>query len=280
MVDHKKVEQAIRLLLEGIGEDPDREGLAETPDRIARMYEEICGGMNEDAAEHLKKTFTAENNEMVVEKDITFYSMCEHHMLPFYGKVHIAYIPDGKVVGLSKLARTVEVFARRLQLQEQMTAQIADALMENLHPKGVMVLAEAEHMCMTMRGIKKPGSKTVSVVTRGAFEELLKLEDKCKYAQEIDSTGAVMAKVAATPGAIGYVSLDVIDDTVHTLKIDGVEPTEENIKAGSYTLQRPFVMATKGEISEQSEAVQELFNYINSDEGQQIVSKVGLISAK
>ena len=105
--------------------------------------------MNEDAAEHLKKTFTAENNEMVVEKDITFYSMCEHHMLPFYGKVHIAYIPDGKVVGLSKLARTVEVFARRLQLQEQMTAQIADALMENLHPKGVMVLAEAEHMCMT-----------------------------------------------------------------------------------------------------------------------------------
>lgn len=125
MVDHKKVEQAIRLLLEGIGEDPDREGLVETPDRIARMYEEICGGMNEDAAEHLKKTFTAENNEMVVEKDITFYSMCEHHMLPFYGKVHIAYIPDGKVVGLSKLARTVEVFARRLQLQEQMTAQIA-----------------------------------------------------------------------------------------------------------------------------------------------------------
>lgn len=116
--------------------------------------------------------------------------------------------------------------------------------------------------------------------TRGAFEELLKLEDKCKYAQEIDSTGAVMAKVAATPGAIGYVSLDVIDDTVHTLKIDGVEPTEENIKAGSYTLQRPFVMATKGEISEQSEAVQKLFNYINSDEGQQIVSKVGLISAK
>lgn len=116
--------------------------------------------------------------------------------------------------------------------------------------------------------------------TRGAFEELLQLEDKCKYAQEIDSTGAVMAKVAATPGAIGYVSLDVIDDTVHTLKIDGAEPTEENIKAGSYTLQRPFVMATKGEISEQSEAVQELFNYINSDEGQEIISKVGLISAK
>lgn len=116
--------------------------------------------------------------------------------------------------------------------------------------------------------------------TRGAFEELLGLEDKCKYAQEIDSTGAVMAKVAATPGAIGYVSLDVIDDTVHTLKIDGVEPTEENIKAGTYALQRPFVMATKGEISEQSQAVQELFKYIDSEEGKQVISKVGLVSAK
>ena len=170
MVDHKKVEQAIRLLLEGIGEDPDREGLAETPDRIARMYEEICGGMNEDAAEHLKKTFTAENNEMVVEKDITFYSTCEHHLLPFYGKVHIGYIPDGKVVGLSKLARTVEVYAKRPQIQEQLTAQIADALMEYLKPQGAMVMLEAEHMCMTMRGVKKPGSKTVTFVTRGVFD--------------------------------------------------------------------------------------------------------------
>ena len=178
MVDHKKVEQAIRLLLEGIGEDPDREGLAETPDRIARMYEEICGGMNEDAAEHLKKTFTAENNEMVVEKDITFYSMCEHHMLPFYGKVHIAYIPDGKVVGLSKLARTVEVFARRLQLQERLTAQIADAFMEHLAPQGVMVMIEAEHMCMTMRGIKKPGSQTVTLARRGVFETDPSLEER------------------------------------------------------------------------------------------------------
>ena len=176
MVDREKVEQAVRLLLEGIGEDVNREGLIETPARIARMYGEICGGMDENAGEHLKKTFTAENNEMVVEKDITFYSMCEHHMLPFYGKVHIAYIPDGKVVGLSKLARTVEVYARRLQLQEQMTAQIADALMEHLKPKGVMVLA-AEHMCMTMRGVKKPGSKTVSVVTRGEFEDNEKLQN-------------------------------------------------------------------------------------------------------
>ena len=165
MIDHEKIEQAVRLLLEGIGEDVNREGLLETPDRIARMYEEIYGGMEEDAGIHLSKTFTVESREMVIEKDITFYSTCEHHLLPFYGKAHIAYIPDGKVVGLSKLARTVEVFARRLQLQE------------HLHPKGVMLLAEAEHMCMTMRGIKKPGSKTVSVVTRGAFEENEKLQN-------------------------------------------------------------------------------------------------------
>ena len=171
MVDKNKVEQAIRLLLEGIGEDVEREGLKETPNRIARMYEEICGGMDQDAEEYLSKTFTVENSDMVVEKDITFYSMCEHHMLPFFGKVHVAYIPNGKVVGLSKLARTVEVYARRLQLQEQMTAQIADALMEYLAPKGVMVMAEAEHTCMTMRGVKKPGSKTVNVVTRGVFED-------------------------------------------------------------------------------------------------------------
>lgn len=169
MIDQEKVKQAVKLLLEGIGEDINREGLADTPDRIARMYEEIYGGMDEDAAEHLKKTFHVDNNEMVIEKDITFYSTCEHHLLPFYGKAHIAYIPDGKVVGLSKLARTVEVFAKRLQLQEQLTGQIAEALMENLHPKGVLVMVEAEHMCMTMRGIKKPGSQTVTIVKRGEF---------------------------------------------------------------------------------------------------------------
>ncbi len=171
MVDREKVQMAIRLLLEGIGEDPEREGLKETPDRIARMYEEICSGMGKTAEEHLSKTFTVNNNEMVIEKDITFYSMCEHHMLPFFGKVHIAYIPDGKVAGLSKLARTVEVYARRLQLQEQMTAQIAEDLMKYLHPKGVMVMVEGEHTCMTMRGVKKPGSKTVSVVSKGVFFE-------------------------------------------------------------------------------------------------------------
>ena len=171
MMDQDKIKQAVRLLLEGIGENPDREGLKETPDRIARMYEEIYGGVEEDATAHLSKTFQAANNEIVVEKDITFYSTCEHHMLPFYGKAHIAYVPDGKVVGLSKLARTVDIFAKKLQLQEQMTAQIADALVENLCPKGVMVMLEAEHMCMTMRGIKKPGSQTVTIVKRGVFQE-------------------------------------------------------------------------------------------------------------
>lgn len=169
MVDQEKVKQAVRLLLEGIGENPNREGLLETPDRIARMYEEIYGGMDQSAEVHLQKTFHAKDNEMVVEKEIPFYSTCEHHLLPFFGQAHVAYIPDGKVVGLSKLARTVDVYARRPQIQEQLTGQIADALMSCLHPKGVMVLIEAEHLCMSMRGIKKPGSKTVTVVKRGEF---------------------------------------------------------------------------------------------------------------
>lgn len=171
MVDKQKVQEAIRLLLEGIGEDVNREGLVDTPERVARMYEEICGGLEETADVHLSKTFTSTNSEMVIEKDITFYSLCEHHLMPFYGKAHIAYIPNGKVVGLSKLARTVEVFARRPQIQEQLTVQIADAIMENLNAKGVMVYMEAEHMCMTMRGIKKPGSKTVTTACRGLFLE-------------------------------------------------------------------------------------------------------------
>lgn len=171
MVDEKKVREAITLLLEGIGEDVNREGLKDTPNRIARMYTEILAGNDDDAEVHLAKRFHVENNEMVLEKDIVFYSMCEHHMMPFYGKAHIAYIPNGEVVGLSKLARTVEVYARRLQIQEQMTAQIADAMMEELNPQGVMVVLEAEHLCMTMRGIKKPGSKTVTMATRGTFEQ-------------------------------------------------------------------------------------------------------------
>lgn len=171
MIDQEKIKMAVKLLLEGIGEDINREGLVETPDRIARMYEEIFGGMDEDAGEHLSKVFTAENNGLVLEKDIVFYSMCEHHMMPFYGKAHVAYIPNGKVAGLSKLARTVEVYAKRLQIQEQMTGQIADAIMQYLAPQGVMVLVEAEHMCMTMRGVKKPGSKTVSIAARGVFQD-------------------------------------------------------------------------------------------------------------
>ena len=168
MVDKQKVEQAIRLLLEGIGEDITREGLIDTPDRIARMCEEI---LDQEADHHLLKQFPVENNEIVLEKDITFYSMCEHHLMPFYGKAHLAYIPDGKVTGLSKLARTVEVYARRPQIQERLTVQIADALERALSPKGIMVMLEAEHTCMTMRGVKKPGSKTITTVTRGAFKE-------------------------------------------------------------------------------------------------------------
>lgn len=178
MVDQDKIREAVGLLLEGIGEDTGREGLAETPDRIARMYAEIFSGMEEDAAIPLSKVFTVDSGEMVLEKDIVFYSMCEHHMMPFFGKAHVAYIPDGKVVGLSKLARTVEIYAKRLQIQERMTGQIADAIMEHLAPKGAMVVLEAEHMCMTMRGVKKPGSKTVSIAVRGAFENNVELQNR------------------------------------------------------------------------------------------------------
>lgn len=170
MIDENKIREGVKLILEGVGEDASREGLIDTPDRIARMYKEILAGMNEDPKVHLTRTFNAPTGDMVVEKDITFYSMCEHHMMPFYGKAHVAYIPDGKVVGISKLARCVETFAKRLQLQEQLTSQIADSIMEYLCPKGAMVVIEAEHMCMTMRGVKKPGSKTVTLACRGVFE--------------------------------------------------------------------------------------------------------------
>ena len=171
MVNKAKIEEAVTLLLEAIGEDVNREGLVETPARIARMYEEIFSGLNESSQELLSKRFRVDNNDMVLEKDIVFYSMCEHHLLPFYGKAHVAYIPNGEVVGLSKIARTVEVYAKRPQLQERMTNQIADAIMEQLGARGVMVMVEAEHMCMTMRGIKKPGSRTVTCVKRGEFEK-------------------------------------------------------------------------------------------------------------
>lgn len=180
MIDQDKIKKAIYMLLEGIGENPTRPGLIETPDRIARMYTEIFAGMEQDGKEILSKVFQVKEESaesMVIEKDITFYSTCEHHLLPFYGKAHIAYIPSGQVVGLSKLARTVEVFAKRPQLQEQLGSQIADAIMEYLKPKGVLVMLEAEHMCMTMRGVKKPGSKTVTMVTRGSFLENASLQD-------------------------------------------------------------------------------------------------------
>ncbi|MBR5597483.1 MAG: GTP cyclohydrolase I FolE [Lachnospiraceae bacterium] len=173
MVNKEKIIEGIKLIIEGIGEDLEREGLKETPERIARMYEEeLFSGLYEDVSIHMQKRFHVEDNQIVMEKDIPFYSMCEHHFLPFFGNVHIAYVPNGEVLGLSKLARCVEVFARRPQIQERMTAQIADAIMEHLNPKGVMVMVEAkEHMCMSMRGVKKPGTKTVTLVTRGCFED-------------------------------------------------------------------------------------------------------------
>ena len=178
MIDKEKVEQAVRLFLEAIGEDPNRPGLVETPDRIGRMCFELFGGLEQTAAEPLKKRFAVDANNLVMEKDITFYSVCEHHFLPFYGKVHIAYLPNGEVVGLSKLARTVEVFARRPQLQEQLTHQIASAIMDALHPQGVMVRIEAEHMCMTMRGIKKPGTQTVTTAMLGCFKTDIAMQNQ------------------------------------------------------------------------------------------------------
>ena len=175
-MDQEKIREGVKLILEGIGEDVNREGLLDTPDRIARMCEQIFGGLTQSAEPHLSKQFSCDSNGMVVEKDITFYSCCEHHLLPFYGKAHIAYIPNGKVAGLSKLARTVEVYARRPQIQEQLTAQVADALEEYLQPQGVMVMMEAEHMCMTMRGVQKPGTKTTTIVTRGVFDNDFQLQ--------------------------------------------------------------------------------------------------------
>ena len=178
MIDQEKVREAVTMFLTAIGEDPNRPGLVETPDRIARMCAELFGGLTQTAAEPLAKRFPVDENNLVMEKDITFYSVCEHHLLPFYGKVHIAYVPDGSVVGLSKLARTVEVFARRPQIQEQLTTQIANAIMNELHPQGVMVMVEAEHMCMTMRGIKKPGTKTVTASMLGCFEKDVALQER------------------------------------------------------------------------------------------------------
>jgi GTP cyclohydrolase I len=171
VIDKTKIEQAVKLILEAIGEDPTREGLVDTPKRIASMYQEIFAGMDYNPTELLKVSFTEYHDELVLVKDIPIYSMCEHHLLPFYGKAHVAYIPrGGKVVGISKLARVAEVYAQRPQLQERLTSQIADCINEALHPFGVAVIIQAEHMCMTMRGIRKPGSLTITSAVRGLFE--------------------------------------------------------------------------------------------------------------
>ena len=160
------------LILEGIGEDPEREGLRETPARVARMYEEVLGGLEEDPSRHFDVTFDEGHEEIVLVGDIPFFSMCEHHLAPFFGKAHVAYIPgeDGRICGISKLARLVDGFAKRPQVQERLTGQIADTLVEALHPAGVIVVLEAEHMCMSMRGVKKPGAKTTTRAVRGCFE--------------------------------------------------------------------------------------------------------------
>ena len=170
MIDQEKIRKAMRMMIEAIGEDPDREGLAGTPDRVARMYTEIFSGLETNPRELLQVCFHEEHDEMVLVKDIPFYSMCEHHFLPFIGKAHVAYIPaNGKITGLSKLARVVDSVAKRPQLQERLTGEVADILVECLAPKGVVVVVEAEHLCMSMRGIKKAGSKTVTSAVRGIF---------------------------------------------------------------------------------------------------------------
>jgi GTP cyclohydrolase I len=171
-MDLPRIERAVRDILEAIGEDPDRDGLARTPERVARMYAEIFGGLHEDPARHLTVTFEAEHDEMVLVRDIPLYGACEHHLIPFAGRAHVAYIPgaDGRITGLSKIARLVEGFARRPQVQERLTTQIADALASALQPDGVLVMIEAEHLCMSMRGVKKPGSLTVTSAVRGLFK--------------------------------------------------------------------------------------------------------------
>ena len=171
-MDRRKIERAVRLLLEGIGEDVSRPGLVDTPRRVAQMCEEIYGGMRIDPAKVIKPLRSEEHDEIVLIRDIPFYSMCEHHMLPFIGRAHVAYIPKGnRVTGLSKIARVVDAFARRLHVQERLTTDIADLIMKKLKPKGVMVVVEAEHLCMSMRGVRKPGVQTVTSAVRGMFRK-------------------------------------------------------------------------------------------------------------
>jgi GTP cyclohydrolase IA len=169
-INRAQIEEAVRLILEAVGEDPNREGLLDTPKRVAKMYEEVFSGLTIDPKEYFETIFSEDHEELVLVKDIPFYSMCEHHLVPFHGIAHVAYVPkNGKVAGLSKLARVVEAVSRRPQLQERITSTVADTIMETLEPHGVMVVVEAEHMCMTMRGVKKPGAKTVTSAARGVF---------------------------------------------------------------------------------------------------------------
>ncbi len=170
-VDRVRLKAAVIQMIEAIGEDPDREGLSETPRRVAEMYEELFSGLREDPRAELLVGFEEGHQEMVILKDIPFFSMCEHHFLPFHGSAHVGYIPKGRVVGISKLARVVEILARRPQLQERLTSQIADTIDEVLRPEGVAVVVQAEHLCMTMRGIKKPGSQVVTSANRGCLRE-------------------------------------------------------------------------------------------------------------
>lgn len=183
-VDHDRIAAAVKEILAAIGEDPERDGLKDTPQRVARMYAEICSGLREDPAAHLNSTFEVSHDEIIVVRDIPFYSICEHHLIPFFGKAHVAYLPqpDGRITGLSKLARLVDGFAKRPQVQERLTGEIADAIEEKLAPRGAAVVLEAEHLCMSMRGIKKPGASTVTSSMRGGFrnnaasrEEILNL---------------------------------------------------------------------------------------------------------
>lgn len=173
MVDEERIRLAVREILEAIGEDPDRDGLRETPKRVARMYGEVVGGFHEEPDQHLQVTFDAHHDEMIMVRDIPLYSLCEHHLVPFLGQAHVAYIPgkDGRITGLSKLARLVDSYARRLQVQERLTGQIADEIERVLDPRGVLVVIEAEHLCMSMRGVRKPGSSTVTSAMRGLFRD-------------------------------------------------------------------------------------------------------------
>jgi GTP cyclohydrolase I len=171
-MDRDRIAEGVRLILEGVGEDPDREGLRDTPGRVADMYTEIFSGIGADASAHLRTTFSEDHQEMVLVRDIPVYSVCEHHLVPFMGRAHVAYIPgkDGRICGLSKLARVVDVFAKRPQVQERMTSQIADTIVESLDPQGVMVIIEAEPLCMSMRGVQTPGATTTTSAVRGIFQ--------------------------------------------------------------------------------------------------------------